>query len=163
MDAIHDKGWIAKLRLEKQGDIVKIAEVLHDHVDEFFHGFQTNGKSLREMDLEKDEVKRERSFRSPDVAKQIILQVYLTSLAKGAKGEDYQRLENIVAKLNVKEEAKRTFQLWEGLPNEGDYENSLKILADHRLITKIGDRYVKKKREDIPEYLSDIKALRNEV
>ncbi|PCN50221.1 hypothetical protein B6U99_05595 [Candidatus Geothermarchaeota archaeon ex4572_27] len=166
MDAIHNEGWIEKLRLEGEEETAKVADALHYMIDEFCHEsvIEVEGRqtTLRQLELELDQAQKEEIFRKLELAKHILLHIYLcNSILKRKKGRyrENEGFERLIDNLGLKEQAERLIESWEQIQEEGPWSPALEELLRYRLIVKYDDRYRKKGVQDLCDYLYSIEKL----
>lgn len=173
LDPVYAEGWHIKIRKHDPA-LCDVIERLHDHVDEFYHEFIPRGKkeSLRELfDYEENLKEREKNFRDESITKELILQIYLTGVAKNANfgsTEETREFKELCKKLKIVQENEEEIEKWNKLkegPNSLKLLSThfLKLLSIHKLIIKVGDEYVKKKINLIPNYISDVKKIKERL
>ena len=87
----------------------------------------------------------------------------MTGVAKNTNfgsTEETREFKELCKKLKIVQENEEELEKWNKL-KEGP--NSLKLLSTHKLIIKVGDEYVTKKRNLIPNYISDVKEIKERL
>lgn len=169
LDSVYTEGW--HIKIEKHDPtLCNMIERFHDHVDEFYHEFVPNGRtdSLRELfEYEENKKIQEKNFRDEDITKELILQIYLTGIVKDKNfGTDKETREfkELCWKLNLNQIVEEELEKWNKFKEgKAHRPGSLKLLSAHKLVLKMGNEYIKKDTNLIPNYISDIKEIKERL